>query len=322
MGIQDSQRQPHLAGIILVLLLAIPTSLPASELIRILSQNMNQMFDHIDDGLQEKIVPHARFRRKVSSTAKKIAQQYGLPQIIALQEVENLRVLNYLALEIGKRYRVEYRAVLMPGQDISGINVGYLLRSDLHIKQVEQLFTEHVMPTNGYPLFSRPPLYLEVCKEQRCLSLVNLHLRSMRGIDSERDGKRVRLKRKKQADIIAAWSNKFQRDHPGDTLILLGDFNALTPSDDHVDVVGTLRGDPDQNKPQLLSQDLIDPDFIDLTRGIPRNKRYSYIFRRKKQQLDYLLVNSSSGLDLESIHFGSIDYRLSDHAGLLAEFNW
>ena len=322
MGFQDSRRHSRIAGVILALLLVIPTSLPATELIRVLSQNMNQMFDHVDDGLQEKIVSPARFRQKVSSAAKKFAKHFGLPQIIALQEVENLRVLRYLAIEIGKRYRVEYRPVLMPGQDISGINVGYLLRSDLQIKQVEQLFVDHVLPANGYPLFSRPPLYLQVCKEQRCLSLLNLHLRSMRGIDSERDGERVRLKRKKQAETIAAWSHRFQRDRSGEKLILLGDFNALTPSDEHVDVVGTLRGDPDQHKPQLRSRDLIDPDFIDLTRSIPENKRYSFIFQRKKQQLDYLLVNSGSGLDLESIRFGSIDYRLSDHAGLLAEFNW
>ena len=322
MGIKNSWRNSNLVGVILALLLATPTPLPASELIRILSQNMNQMFDHVDDGRQEKMISSARFRQKVSSTAKQFAKQYGLPQIIALQEVENLRVLRYLAIEIEKRYRVEYRAVLMPGQDISGINVGYLLRSDLQIKQVEQLFVDHVLPTNGYPLFSRPPLYLQVCKEQRCLSLLNLHLRSMRGINSERDGKRVRLKRKKQAETIAAWSNRFQHDHDKETLILLGDFNALTPSDDHVDVIGTLRGDPDQDKPQLRSEDLINPDLIDLTRSIPKNKRYSFIFRSKKQQLDYLLVNSGSGLDLEAIRFGSIDYRLSDHAGLLAEFNW
>jgi len=322
MGIQDSRRNSPIAGVIVVLLLVIPVPVPASELIRILSQNMNQMFDHIDDGLEEKIVSPTRFRQKIRSAAKIFARQYGLPQIIALQEVENLRVLRYLAIEIGKRYRVEYRPVLLPGQDISGINVGYLLRSDLQIKQVEQLFAEHVLPTSGYPLFSRPPLYLQVCKEKRCLSLLNLHLRSMRGIDSERDGNRVRLKRKKQAETIAAWSNRFQRERGGEKLIVLGDFNALTPSDDYVDVVGTLRGDPDQQKPQLRSRDLIDPDFIDLTRSIPENKRYSFIFRRKKQQLDYLLVNSDFGLDLESIRFGSIDYRLSDHAGLLAEFNW
>jgi endonuclease/exonuclease/phosphatase family metal-dependent hydrolase len=322
MGIQDSQRSSTIAAVILALLGVMPNPLLATELIRILSQNMNQMFDHIDDGLEEKITSPARFRQKVRSSAKNFAKQYGLPQIIALQEVENLRVLRYLAVEIGKKYRVEYRPVLLPGQDISGINVGYLLRSDLQIKQVEQLFVDHVMPTSSYPLFSRPPLYLQVCKGQRCLSILNLHLRSMRGINSKRDGERVRLKRKKQAETIAAWSNSFQHDRRGEKLILLGDLNALTPSDSHVDVIGTLRGDPDQHSPQLRSQDLIDPDLIDLTRSIPENKRYSFIYKRKKQQLDYLLVNSDSGLDLESIRFGSIDYRLSDHAGLLAEFNW
>lgn len=324
MGTKDSRSYPGLTGFILALLLAAaatPTSLAASELFRILSQNMNQMFDDVDDGLQEKVLSRGRYRQKIKTAAKKFANRYGLPQVIALQEVENLRVLRHLALEIRDRYRVVYRPVLIPGQDISAINVGFLVRADLQIKAVEQLFADRTV-ASGYPLFSRPPLYLQVCKAQQCLSLLNLHLRSMRGIDSERDGKRVRQKRHLQAQTIAAWSNEFQHDRAGESLILLGDFNALTPSDDHVDVTGTLRGDPDQHKPQLRSADLVDPDFIDLTRRIPDKKRYSYIFRRKKQQLDYLFVNYDFEPELESIRFGSIDYRLSDHAGLLAEFKW
>ena len=100
--------------------------------------------------------------------------------------------------------------------------------------------------------------------------------------------------------------------------MLIGDFNALTPSDDHVDVVGIIRGRPALN----LGRDLLDPDLIDLTRRIPPNRRYSYIFKRRKQQLDYLLVNRAFNAELLGIGFSRIDYRFSDHAGLQARFEW
>lgn len=104
--------------------------------------------------------------------------------------------------------------------------------------------------------------------------------------------------------------------------MLLGDFNALTPTDKHVDVAGIIRGNPDNEPTRLPGRDLIEPDLVDLTELIPSAERYSFIYRHRKQQLDYMYVNQSFAADVETIAFSRIDYRFSDHAGLLVWLEW
>jgi hypothetical protein len=323
MGYQDTSR--HLSALsrrILILLLVLTAPAVNAESLRILSQNMNRLFDDIDDGNNEKILSRGRFQQRVESAAGKFGDNFRLPHIIALQEVENLNVLRQIATEIRLRYSADYRLALLPGQDISGINLAFLVRQDLEIKKLEQLFRNTTFNLTGRPLFSRPPLYLEACMIEKCISLLNVHLRSMRGIESNHDGKRVTGKRLRQAESIATWSNQFQRSRAGASLLLLGDFNALTPTDKHVDVAGIIRGNPDNTTASLPGRDLVNPDLVDITQLITPAKRYSFIFRRKRQQLDYMFINQSFDADVKAIEFSRIDYHFSDHAGLLARFEW
>lgn len=308
----------------LILLLALATTAVQAEPLRVLTQNMNRFFDDVDDGNNEKVLPSGRFRQRVKAAAKKFGEHFGLPHIIALQEVENLRVLGEIADEIRTSYDAGYRPILIPGQDLSGINLAYLVRYGVEIRKVDQLFRGQTFGVNQNPLFSRPPLYLEACHIGNCLSLLNLHLRSMRGIESDREGNRVRRKRLAQAETIARWSNRLQQSSPQVSLLILGDLNALTPSDRHVDVAGIIRGDPDNAAVRLEGRDLVEPDLVDLTRLIAEQKRYSFIFRRRKQQLDYMLVNQAFAADVKvkAIAFSPIDSRFSDHAGLQAWFRW
>ena len=323
MGFPGTRLPPgRLTGLLLALLLVLVAPAASGEPLRVLSQNMDQLFDNVDDGNNERILPTKRFQQRVKSAAKKFGKRFGLPHIIALQEVENLNVLREIAAEIRDRYQVRYRPVLLPGQDTSGINLAFLVRYEVKIKKVDQLFTNEVFKITGKPLFTRPPLYLEACYLENCLSVVNVHLRSMRGIGSADGGNRVRRKRLGQAETIAAWSNRFQQSRQGESLLLLGDFNALTPSDRHVDVAGIIIGNPDNKAARLSAPDLVEPDLVDLTRLIPASRRYSFIYRRQKQQLDYMFINRDFAADVEAIVFSRIDYHFSDHAGLLAWFRW
>ena len=215
MGVQDtSSYLSWLFWRILTLLLVLATPVTNAESLRILSQNMNRLFDNIDDGNKGKVLSRSHFQQRVKSAAKKFGSDFKLPHIIALQEVENLNVLQQIAADIKDRYQADYRLVLIPGQDISGINLAYLVHFDIEIKKTEQLFRDAKFKLTGNPLFSRPPLYLEACTAENCFSLLNLHLRSMRGINSDRDGKRVSVRRLRQSETIAAWSNEFQQSRP------------------------------------------------------------------------------------------------------------
>ena len=312
----------RLACRIIILLLTLTATGVQAESLRVLTQNLNRFFDNIDDGNNEPRLSTERFRQRVKAAASKFGDRFGLPHIIALQEVENLNTLTQIAVEIRDRYDTRYRLILLPGQDLSGINLAYLVRQGVEIRKVEQLFREKTFGADAHALFSRPPLYLEACYLENCLSLLNLHLRSMRGIDSSKDGARVRRKRLAQAEAIASWSNRLQQSSPRVSLLILGDLNALTPSDPHVDVAGIIRGNPDNQSARLPGRDLVQPDLVDLTLLIPPVQRYSYIYRAQKQQLDYMLVNRAFAADVGAIAFSRIEPRFSDHAGLLARFEW
>jgi len=303
----------------LVALFATPT---AAETLAVMSQNMNRLFDNVDDGRRELVIADDRFHSRIRTAAKIFGEQFGLPHIIALQEVENRNVLQQIAEEVWRRYETRYRPVLIPGQDVSGINLAYLVRYGVEIRKVEQLFRDSFLQRDGSPLFSRPPLQLQACYIDNCLTLVNLHLRSMRGLDDAAQRERVVAKRRRQAETIAVWVNRLQKSEASLSLLLLGDINALTPSDEIIDIAGILRGNPDNRRTKYPARDLLQPDLVDLSELIPRDKRYSYIYRRQKQQLDYMLVNSAFAADVESIAFSRIDYRFSDHAGLIARFRW
>jgi len=311
-----------LSSRILLLLLVLAAPAVHAESLRILSQNMNRLFDDIDDGNNEQILSRGRFQQRVKTAAGKFGDEFELPHIIALQEIENSNVLRRITAQIRERYSELYRPVLIPGQDVSGINLAFLVRQDVEIKKIEQLFRNTRFKQTGNLLFSRPPLYVEACMLEKCISLLNVHLRSMRGIDSDRDGQRVTGKRLRQAETIAAWSNDFQRSRTGASLLLLGDFNALTPTDKHVDVIGIIRGNPDNTTASLPGRDLVEPDLIDISALVTPTKRYSFIFRGNRQQLDYMFVNRSFDAEVKAIDFSRIDYRFSDHAGLLAWLEW
>ena len=329
MGIQNPRRRLNfalrylqLAVLILAALLLALLQPASAEPFIILSQNMNRLFDDIDNGNREKVLSKSEFRRRVSQAARKFAEDYSMPQVIALQEVENLNVLQQIAAQIREQHEIDYQLVLLPGQDPSGINLGFMVQSGIVIRTRQQLFRDRKLPFDGSHLFSRPPLHLEVCYQARCLSLLNLHLRSMRGIDSASKGERVARKRLRQAEMVAVWINRYQQIELDTAILVLGDFNALTPADQHLDVAGIIRGSPDNTRARLMSRDLLDPDLIDLTRQIPQQQRYSYIFRQNRQQLDYMFSSQSLARRLEGISFGPIDYSFSDHAGLLAWYQW
>jgi len=295
----------------------------ASGSFRIVSQNMNRLFDDIDNGqYYETVLSTKEFQKKVTLAAQNFVIDLKLPDIIALQEVENINTLNQVIRQIWQISNVRYKGVLKEGNDISGIDVGFLIKPEYRVKLVKQLFKETKLAINNNDLFSRPPLLIEVCKESNCIVVLNLHLRSMIGLRKKSKGHRIRIKRLQQATAIARWIDQYQTTHPEQSLIVIGDMNALSPPDQYVDVVGTLIGKPDNRNTELYSQDLIQNDLIDLTQQIPYKERYSYIHQKKKQVIDYLLINQKFKPKLKRIWFSNIDYTLSDHAGLIGDFYW
>ena len=292
----------------------------------LVSQNLNRLFDDIDDPGDDQVTGSKRYRERIERLALRITGAFDQPDVLALQEVEKSSVLETVAQAVTDRGGRRYRALLIDGNDRSGIDVGYLVADDLEVRRLEALFAERRYRYRKQgkmieaPLFARPPLLLEFCRDRSCFTLVNVHLRSMRGLRHRSKGKRIALKRQLQAETLARWVQRFQHSRPGQPLALVGDFNALQPSDRYVDVVGTIIGQPDQQRPRRISPDLVEPDLIDPSIGLPKGKRYSYRYKKRRQLLDYLLLNRPAAKLLKSIRYDRIDYRISDHAALNAVF--
>lgn len=285
----------------------------------VMSQNTNRLFDHRNDGNNEKILPEKQYRQRLNRLSQKILQ-LGAADLIALQEVENKRVLNDLKDLLSQNGHL-YQSVLIEGEDQSGIDVGFLIKKPYRIKHSQQILTQYRLGPDRNPLFTRPPLLVEVC-HRVCVTVINLHLRSMRGLGNHKKGEKVAHKRLKQSEQIARWVNQFQNKHPNHHLLVMGDFNALPVSDRYVDVIGTIKGEPDQTRPRWKSTDFIDRNLVDLTLKIPQKQRVSFRYKKRNQQLDYLFANEPLRPQLQNIAFGRIDYRISDHAPLIAKFNW
>jgi len=145
MGIENTRRPLTLllCPLLLAALNLAAAQCIAAEPFLILSQNMHRLFDDIDDGNNEKVLSKAAFRARVTQAARKFSEDFSLPQIIALQEIENVNVVQQIAAEIRQHYATDYRVVLIPGQDISSINLAFMVQDDIEIRKTQQLFREH-----------------------------------------------------------------------------------------------------------------------------------------------------------------------------------
>ncbi|MCK5665729.1 MAG: endonuclease/exonuclease/phosphatase family protein, partial [Thiotrichaceae bacterium] len=280
---------------------------------KLVSQNLNRFFDDKDDNNKAKTLTTKKYQHRLQQLVEKIKTVYLFADVIALQEVENKNILQDVCNLLQIKYSINYQPILIEGNDISGIDVGFLVKQKHRLESIKTLHHDKFFTYKGGPLFSRPPLLIRLCPSE-CLTIVNVHLRSMRGLNSSRHRKYVSRKRRLQAETLASWINNFQHQHPQEKLIMVGDFNALSPSDSYVDMLGTIKGSPDQQRPRWKSPDLIKNNLIDTTLLVNPKNRYSYKYRKRKQLLDYLLVSKNLVPEIKSIAFSRIDYKFSDHA--------
>jgi hypothetical protein len=106
---------------------------------------------------------------------------------LALGEVESLAALQDLADEIFAITAggVDYTPYLEEGNDIGGIDVGFLVRQNIQVGSVSQLGAGELFAFDDPPslLHDRPPLLLEgTCDGTFPIAVMVLHMRSLRGI--------------------------------------------------------------------------------------------------------------------------------------------
>ena len=285
------------------------------------------------------------FANRLNKASLGIRDELHTPDILAVMEVENLSTLQQLANKINSDAATngdpdpQYVAYLQEGNDVGGIDVGFLVKTalndfsgDIRIEVVDVTQfgkdTTWIDPNDGQPdlLNDRPPLLLRAVVHYADgrsfpISAFAVHQRSLNGISDETvsgsttAGDRVRKKRQAQAEYLAGLVQARETADPTEHLAVLGDFNAFDFNDGYVDPMGVVTGLPTPDDQTVVpgdGVDLVNPDLMNLHYLPEANQRYSYVFDGQAQSLDHILINQALGTDVTA-------YDL-DHARMNADF--
>jgi len=335
---------------------------PGSDMATIGGFNILRFFDSINDPLtSEPVLTAAALDRRLTQTTEAICRYVRVPDILGIVEVENLAVLTQLADRInasgaagtnGCTLNPQYVPYLVEGNDVGGIDVGYLVSTRevragvprvrvLEVQQIgkDALFTN---PDSSTELLNdRPPLLLRAVIEHpngaaEAFTVINNHLRSLGGASDTAagsngwttSGERVRAKRGQQAVFLANIVQQRQTANSNERLLLLGDFNVFEFNDGLVDGMGILTGNaaPAEQVLTHFPSPVTQPLTV-MTPLSPREERYSFAFDGNAQSLDHAVVNQRAldsllavkaehariNADFAETRFGTGPLRVSDH---------
>lgn len=324
---------------------ATPVRVRASDEFTVGSYNLQRFFDDVNDpAIGEPVLTATAFSNRLSKASLAIRNVLRSPDILGVVEVENLTTLQSLAAKLNADdSSLNYVAYLVEGNDIGGIDVGFLVndnRVDVVDVTQEGKDTTFIDPNTGEPalLNDRPPLLLRAnvnpgAGAQFPVTVIVNHLRSLGGVEDPLDGNRVRTKRRAQAEFLANLVQVRQTANPGERIVVVGDFNAFQFNDGLVDSIGTIKGMPaPADMVVLASRDFVTPDFTNLVNSLPVGQRYSFVFDGNAQVLDHVLVGSNLLGHIRGIGYGRLgaDFpesfrndpsrpeRVSDHDGIVA----
>ena len=302
--------------------------------VTVATQNLFRLFDSTDEPTRaDPILTAEELDLRLSKLSLLIVELLRVPDVLAVQEVENEVVLEALAARVhALRPDTHYSAIVADGDDPSGMDVGFLVDSSVFVREVQALGSDAVFTFAGSTrrTFARPPLLVNllVGEDNEPLRIVNVHLKSLRGIDSDPF---VRRLRQEQASWLATEIQTLQSSTPGEPLLVTGDFNAFEFTDGYVDVLGALTGTPDPRGALLTIPKRVEPPLENTIWQLPPIKRYSFIFDGNSQALDHMLLSRSLSNWARDVQFarGNADapigyakeaaspLRASDHDGLV-----
>lgn len=297
--------------------------------------NLHLFYDDLDDpGIDEPVRTSQQYTGKLNKLSIYIRHLLGAPDILAVQEAEKLQVLQDLADKIKTDdAALTYTPYLFEGNDISGIDVGFLVRREVTVKSVTPLGAAEIFTFDNTQLHDRPPLLLQAkLADSSDMAVLAVHLRSLNGIDDSGDGPRVRQKRHEQAVSVANMVQALQTNNPNIRLVVAGDFNAFQFTDGYVHVLGQIMGTPAAaNEALIPGSDLVNPDLNNAILALPENERYSFVFGGSAQVLDHILVSQKlqpfvTGIQYARANADAMErfeteattaLRVSDHDGLV-----
>lgn len=309
---------------------------PGATEFSIATYNMERFFDATNDpGIGEPVLSANAFATRLTKASLAVRDFLGTPDILGAVEVENLATLQALATRINDdaiaagQPNPQYVAYLEEGNDVGGIDVGFLVKTTavrgatprVAVAAVTQFGKDVLLACpdgsdnlSNDRLNDRPPLLLEATitapngASEDVTVIVN-HLRSLNGIEEETpasaglcagsnfasSGERVRQKRQQQAEFLAELVQARQLADATENIVLVGDFNAFEFNDGWGDLIGAIRGVPTADAATVVAgdgADLVNPDLT-LLQPATSAERYGYVFNASAQNLDHVIVNAA-----------------------------
>jgi hypothetical protein len=316
-----------------------PARAPTADEFTYASYNLERFFDTSDDpAVDERVLTPEAFAMRLGKASLGIRDFLHAPDIVGVVEIENLSTLQALASRINEdavaagQPDPRYVAYLEEGNDVGGIDVGFLVKTGevraavarVQVEDVRQLGKDETWtePDGSTSLLNdRPPLQLDAVVHfadgrQFPLTAVVVHQRSLNGAeDDSANGTRVRAKRQRQAEYLAQQLQAMQLADPERSIAVAGDFNAFEFNDGLTDAMGVVAGLPSPDEATAVAGDgidLVDPDLLNLYITEPEEQRYSFEFDGNAQSLDHILINQALGAAVG-------DFSL-DHARINADF--
>lgn len=239
----------------------------------IMTWNVENLFDYLEPHPASPALPNIRqYKVDIARTANTILTA-GAPSVVALQEIENIKVLEDVASsEILTNY--VYQPILIEGTDSRGIDVGYLVRTDSAIV----LGTiQHEAPEG---ITSRPPLEitLEVigANQPTTLHILNNHFTSMSGGE-----KATEPRRNSQAAWNVTVMEKILNADPNSNIIITGDLNSYYDS------------------PPI--EILRDAGLSHAFDQLQPEERYTYIYEGASQTIDHIMMTQWLYENIDSV---------------------
>lgn len=262
---------------------------------RVATFNLLRLYDDRDDpSTGDTVLSTAALDRRLRKLTRAIIDLLASPDVIGVQEVEDVSVLTTLAdrVRAATGGTVDYAVFSIAGNDPSALNVGILARRGrVSLSNVRQMGKDatFIDPRDGSVdlLFDRPPLVANVEGGALRFTLIVNHLRSLNDIETNPF---VRAKRAGQAEYIARFADERQR--VAERVVIIGDLNARPHNDGWVDVIGTIVGRPAQPTEVLhATSDLVADDLVRLSP--PPALDYTFVHEGNAESLDHVIVSGA-----------------------------
>jgi uncharacterized repeat protein (TIGR01451 family) len=297
---------------------------PLPEEFTVASYNLQRLYDTVNDpAIGEPVLTAGAFDARLGKASLAIRDFLHAPDILGVVEVENLATVQALAARINadavaaSQPDPQYVAYLVEGNDVGGIDVGFLVKNAFVVGTTPRVEVIEVVQENAGELFVNADSSTELLNDRPTLRLNGVihsstgssfpltvmvnHLRSLNDVDSVAPGSsgwaslgdRVRAKRLAQAESLADLVQARQTADPAERILLVGDFNAFEFNDGFVDAIGVIEGTPVADNETVVpgdGVDLVNPDLVTLL-AAGADQRYSYVFEGNAQSLDHVLAN-------------------------------